>query len=68
MILVNFCYESPKYLLLNQGSAKAIEVLKRVYVLNTGKTIESFPVRFQVNLIIKENQRECRLFDLRCYR
>lgn len=44
LTLEAFSYETPKFLLYNIGSEASFKVLRRVYVWNTGKDVDSFPV------------------------
>lgn len=43
-ILISLSPESPKYLLTQGKNAEALEILRKMYVINTGKDPNSYPV------------------------
>jgi len=40
-----FLPESPKFLFTNTREEEAVEVLRRMFTLNTGRNVEEYPVR-----------------------
>jgi len=40
-----FLPESPKFLFTNTKEEEALEVLRRMFTLNTGRKLEEYPVR-----------------------
>ena len=40
-----FLPESPKFLFANTKEEEAVQVLRRMFALNTGRNVEEYPVR-----------------------
>jgi hypothetical protein len=43
--ILYFLPESPKFLFTNTREEEAVEVLRRMFTLNTGRNVEEYPVR-----------------------
>jgi hypothetical protein len=43
--ILYFLPESPKFLFTNAREEEAVEVLRRMFTLNTGRNFEEYPVR-----------------------
>lgn len=54
-----FCFmpESPKFLMSMGANDKAMEIFKKVYVMNTGNSADSYPIKYLVNEIKLNDER-----------
>ena len=43
--MLSFLPESPKFLFTSTREEEAVEVLRRMFTLNTGRNVEEYPVR-----------------------
>jgi hypothetical protein len=47
--------ESPKFLFTNTKEEEAVEVLRRMFAINTGRNVEEYPVRLGQLLAVQGN-------------